>query len=72
MARIDALFAKTAEGEAARAGLDTFRRALLKAAVTGEPTEDWREARKGGETGHDLLALVAAELGFRKAFRASG
>ena len=43
VARVDALFAEIAEGEAAlaaaRKGLDTFRRALLKAAVTGELTQ---------------------------------
>lgn len=42
--RLDALFAEIAEGEAAlveaRKGLDIFRRALLKAAVTGELTKD--------------------------------
>ncbi len=44
MARIDALFAEIEDGEAAladaRKGLDTFRRALLKSAVTGELTKD--------------------------------
>ena len=60
--RIDALFAEIAEGEAAlddaRQGLETFRRALLKAAVTGELTRDWRENNKPAETGHDLLARI--------------
>ena len=63
VARIDALFAEIAEGEAAlaaaRKGLDTFRRALLKAAVTGELTKDWRAANPVIETGHDLLARIA-------------
>jgi type I restriction enzyme, S subunit len=66
VARIDALFAEIAEGEAAlaaaRKGLDTFRRALLKAAVAGELTKEWRqEQAKSGvdaETGHDLLVRV--------------
>ena len=62
-ARVDALFAEIAEGEAAlaaaRKGLDTFRRALLKAAVTGELTKDWREKNPATETGHDLLARIA-------------
>jgi type I restriction enzyme S subunit len=44
VARIDDLFAEIADGEAAlaeaRKGLDLFRRALLKAAVTGELTKD--------------------------------
>ena len=64
MARIDELFAEIAEGEAAleraRQGLDTWRRALLKAAVTGELTRDWREANRPTETGADLLARILA------------
>jgi type I restriction enzyme S subunit len=67
VARIDALFTEIAEGEAAleeaRKGLDTFRRALLKAAVTGELTKDWREANPVSETGHDLLERIAATRG---------
>ncbi|MDK4739398.1 restriction endonuclease subunit S [Rhizobium sp. CNPSo 3464] len=63
--RIDALFAEIADGEAAleeaRKGLETFRRSLLKAAVTGELTRDWRETNKPTETGHDLLARIRAE-----------
>jgi len=59
VARVDALFAEIAEGEAAlaaaRKGLDTFRRALLKAAVSGELTKDWRAANPATETGRDLL-----------------
>ena len=65
VARVDALFAEIAEGEAAldtaRKGLDTFRRALLKAAVTGELTKDWRETNPVTETGHDLLARIKAD-----------
>lgn len=65
VARVDALFAEIAEGEAAleaaRKGLDTFRRALLKAAVTGELTKDWRENNPVTETGHDLLARIRAD-----------
>ena len=65
VARIDALFAEIAEGEAAlaaaRKGLDTFRRALLKAAVTGELTKDWRVANPVSETGHDFLARIAKD-----------
>jgi type I restriction enzyme S subunit len=64
VARIDELFAEIAEGEAtlerARQGLDTWRRALLKAAVTGELTRDWREANRPTETGADLLARIRA------------
>jgi type I restriction enzyme, S subunit len=59
VARVDALFAEIAEGEAAlaeaRKGLDTFRRALLKAAVTGELTKDWRAESAVSETGLDIL-----------------
>jgi len=63
-ARVDALFAEISEGEGAlneaRKGLDTFGRALLKAAVTGELTEDWRNANPITETAHDLLARSKA------------
>ncbi|TJW87610.1 MAG: hypothetical protein E5V92_08910 [Mesorhizobium sp.] len=63
--RIDELFAEIAEGEAAltdaRKGLESFHRALLKAAVTGELTENWRAANAVAETGHDLLARIKAE-----------
>jgi type I restriction enzyme S subunit len=65
VARVDALFAEIAEGEAAlaaaRKGLDTFRRALLKAAVSGELTKDWRPANPVAETGHDLLVRIAKD-----------
>jgi type I restriction enzyme S subunit len=63
VARVDALFAEISEGEAAlaatRNGLDTFRRALLKAAVTGQLTKDWRASNPISETGHDLLGRIA-------------
>jgi type I restriction enzyme, S subunit len=65
VARIDRLFAEIADGEAAlteaRKGLDSFRRALLKAAITGELTKDWRAANRVAETGHDLLARIAKD-----------
>jgi type I restriction enzyme S subunit len=69
VARVDALFAEITEGEAAlaavRKGLDTFRRALLKAAVTGELTRDWRQEQKelhaSAETGQDLLIRIAKD-----------
>jgi type I restriction enzyme S subunit len=65
VARIEKLFAEIAEGEAAlrraRRDLDTWRRALLKAAVTGELTRDWREANHPTETGADLLARIRTE-----------
>ena len=65
VARIDELFAEIAEGEAAleraRRDLDTWRRALLKAAVTGELTRDWRETNQPIESGADLLARIQAD-----------
>jgi type I restriction enzyme S subunit len=65
VAQIDELFAEIAEGEAAleraRQGFDAWRRALLKAAVTGELTRDWREANRRSDTGADLLARIRAE-----------
>lgn len=66
VARVDALFAEIAEGEAelnrAREGLDTFRHALLKAAVTGELTKDWRENNPATETGQDRLARLRGSM----------
>jgi type I restriction enzyme S subunit len=63
--RVDSLFAQIAEGEAAlaaaRKGLEIFRRTLLKAAVTGELTKDWRAVNPVSETGHDLLARIAKD-----------
>jgi type I restriction enzyme S subunit len=50
VARIDELFIEINDGEAtltrARGDLDTWRRALLKAAVTGELTREWRKHNK--------------------------
>jgi type I restriction enzyme, S subunit len=40
-----------------------WRRALLKAAVTGELTGDWREANRPSETGTDLAARCCARVG---------
>ncbi|WP_198598426.1 restriction endonuclease subunit S [Mangrovicella endophytica] len=63
--RIDALFAEIAEGEAslheAKIGLEVLRRSLLKAAVTGELTREWRETNMPAETGRDLLKQIRAE-----------
>lgn len=62
--RIDGLFAEVDEGEAAlgraRRDLETWRKSLLKAAVTGELTADWRAANPPRETGADLLARILA------------
>ncbi|MEI6640390.1 MAG: hypothetical protein WCL10_00035 [Novosphingobium sp.] len=63
--RIDSLFAEIDEGEAAlaeaRAGVETYRKSLLKAAVTGELTADWRAANPQQETGEDLLQRILAD-----------
>ena len=65
VARIDELFTDLDDGEAAlaraRADLGTWRKALLKAAVTGELTADWRAANPPTETGADLLARILSE-----------
>jgi len=69
-ARIEELFAEIAEGEAAlervRSGLDTWRRTLLKAAVTGELTRDWRQANKPSGTASDFLTQIRALKTSRK------
>jgi type I restriction enzyme S subunit len=65
VARIDELFAEIAEGEAAleraRRDLAIWRRALLKAAITGELTRDWCETNHPTETGADLLSSLRDE-----------
>jgi type I restriction enzyme S subunit len=62
VARIDALFEEIAEGEraldVARKGLETYRRALLKAAVTGELTAEWRSHYDDAASAADLLARL--------------
>ena len=84
VAKIDELFSELDAGVAslqrARALLKKYRQAVLKAAVTGELTRDWRERHKGEikETGAELLQRIlkarraaweAAEL---KKLRAKG
>jgi type I restriction enzyme S subunit len=63
--RIDELFSEIADGETAltraRADLDTWRRALLKAAVTGELTREWRKNHTASSTGTDLVARLRRE-----------
>jgi len=65
VARIDALFSEIDEGVAAlaeaRAGVEVYRKALLKAAVTGELTADWRAANPPEETGEQLLGCILAD-----------
>lgn len=74
--RIDELFTEIADGEKAltraRDDLDTWRRALLKAAVTGELTREWRENNKTNEKGADILARVAAARASFKSSKRSG
>lgn len=65
VARIDELFSELDDGEAAlaraRADLETYRKSLLKAAVTGELTADWRVANPPSETGEQLLQRILAD-----------
>ncbi|KQO13082.1 hypothetical protein ASF09_02025 [Sphingomonas sp. Leaf242] len=65
VARIDELFAEVDDGEAAltraRDDLATWRKALLKAAVTGELTADWRAANLPAESGANLSVRILAD-----------
>jgi type I restriction enzyme, S subunit len=65
VAKIEELFGEIEAGEQelgkAREGLEVYRRAVLKAAVTGELTREWREKNAPNETGADLLKRVLAE-----------
>jgi len=61
--KIDELFSDIEEGERAleraRKLLDRYRQAVLKAAVSGELTKDWREKHKGEiESGDALLTRI--------------
>lgn len=62
VARIDELFSDLDDGEEelarARADLAIYRKALLKAAVTGELTAVWRATNPSTETGADLLDRI--------------
>ncbi|WP_300974270.1 restriction endonuclease subunit S [Sphingomonas sp. LHG3406-1] len=62
VARIDELFAEIDDGEAAlaraREDLTTWRKALLKAAVTGELTAEWRRTISAGESGAQLIGRL--------------
>jgi type I restriction enzyme S subunit len=64
-AKIEELFGEIEAGEQelekAREGLEAYRRAVLKAAVTGELTREWREKNTPNETGADLLNRILAE-----------
>ena len=65
VARIDELLAEIDDGEAAlaraRDDLVIWRKALLKAAVTGELTADWRDSHPPAETGAELMARILAD-----------
>ncbi|MDX2274800.1 MAG: restriction endonuclease subunit S [Hyphomonadaceae bacterium] len=65
VARIEELFGEIEAGEqelgAAKIDLGRYRRAVLKAAVTGELTREWREHNPPNETGADLLARILKE-----------
>jgi len=65
VAKIDELFSDIEEGERclvrAEALLKQYRQSVLKAAVTGELTRDWRAKNKSkGESGADLLRRILA------------
>jgi type I restriction enzyme S subunit len=65
VARIDELLSELDDGEdelrRARAELETYRKSLLKAAVTGELTADWRAANPPKDTGADHLQRILAD-----------
>ena len=65
VARIESLFAKLDEGVAAlkraEANLERYPASVLKAAVEGRLTEQWRRANPPEETGKELLARILAE-----------
>ncbi len=66
VAKIEELFTKLDAGvealRTARAQLGRFRQAVLKAAVTGELTKDWRMAHQGAvETSSVLLGKIREE-----------
>lgn len=67
VAQIDELFAEIADGELtlvrARDDLDTWRRALLKAAITGELTQQWRLHGDVKETGTQIVERIRREIG---------
>ncbi len=71
--RIDELFTEIADGEAslnrARDDLEIWRRALLKAAVTGELTREWREQNR---TNEPAIGILEALRGSRISLRARG
>lgn len=65
VAKIEELFGEIEAGEQelarAREALERYRRSVLKAAVTGDLTRDWRAKNPSKETGADLLACILKE-----------
>lgn len=65
VARIESLFASLDDGIAAlrraEANLERYRASVLKAAVEGRLTEQWRTENPAGETAEELLGRVLAE-----------
>ena len=65
VAKIESLFAKLDEGVAAlkraETNLERYRTSVLKAAVEGRLTEQWRRENPPAETGEDLLRRILAE-----------
>lgn len=60
--KIEELFSAIEAGERAieraRAALSRYRKSILKAAVTGELTRDWREQNPSEETAEELLERI--------------
>ncbi|MXW65484.1 MAG: hypothetical protein F4Z72_00545 [Gemmatimonadales bacterium] len=65
VAKIESLFARLDEGVAAlkraETNLERYRASVLKAAVEGRLTEEWRRENPPAETGEDLLRRILAE-----------
>ncbi len=65
VAKIESLFAKLDEGIAAlkraQENLERYRASVLKAAVEGRLTEQWRRENPPTETGEELLQRILAE-----------
>jgi type I restriction enzyme S subunit len=64
VARIDELFTEIAEGKTAlvrtQGDFGSWRRALLKAVVTGDLTSEWRKSNPSDESGIDLIERARA------------
>ena len=65
VAKIESLFARLDEGVAtlkrAEENLERYRASVLRAAVEGRLTEQWRRENPAEETGSELLARILAE-----------